>query len=82
MDYIAEKWESYKKTIPGNLTESQIIESKLGFYSGAYALFTDMMGKAMNSGISDDEGSAYLVELEQEFEKFMKNIRNRSFFTS
>lgn len=82
MDYIAKKWDSYKETIPKNATESQMIDSKLGFYSGAYALFTDMMGKAMNEGVSDEEGSAYLTELEQEFDNFMKNIRNRSFFTS
>lgn len=77
MEYIQDLWESYKEsTMPDDATEVQIIEARLAFFSSAAAIFSLITGMTEKEGVTNEEGSKFLSDLDTEIEKFINDVAN------
>jgi hypothetical protein len=74
MNRIAAQFESYReKVIHREASETQVRETKLGFYAGAMAMMT-IFGVIGTDQVSEDEGQQLLVDADQELRRFAESV--------
>jgi hypothetical protein len=80
MKHIEKLWQSYKKDVmKDRFTESQIIDTRLAFFSCASALFYIMMRMAENENVTQEQGAAFLDEINSEIEEFRNDVSTKDF---
>lgn len=71
MNNLQKSWEGYRSTLPDNASQGQVMEARLGFFSGALSIYNLMMAKAMDETVSQEEGEKFLASLAVEINDFM-----------
>lgn len=74
MNDIQKSWEDYRLTLPDNAPELQVMEARLGFFSGALAIYNLMMAKAMDETVSQEEGEKFLAALSLEINAYVSDL--------
>jgi hypothetical protein len=73
MKHIKESWENYKsQTLPSDLPFDQLMEAKMGFYSGASSVYFRLMHAAQNPAVSEEEGEKLLDDIAEEIRNFTR----------
>jgi hypothetical protein len=73
MKHIKEGWEDYKaRTIPPDLPFDQMMEAKMGFYSGASSIYFRLMNSAQNPNVTQEQGEKLLDDIAEEIRNFTR----------
>lgn len=82
MNNIENMWENYRLTLPKSSSVIQIVEARLGFFSGATAIYSLMMAKALDEDITEEQGEEFLKSLAEEINGFIEDVltKDHEFF--
>ena len=73
---IEEQFKSYQeKVIPAGASAAQLTETRRAFYAGAAALMAFLKAIGESDRISESEGEAMLVEIDQELLEFSERVK-------
>lgn len=78
MNTIQQYWETYKEAVlPKDASETQIEETKRGFYAGGWSVLTIMTRVIADQNISEEAGIQMLQGLLDECEYFKNGVLNK-----
>lgn len=75
MIHVRKLWDKFQDdAMPKDASLVQLVEMRRAFYAGAALLFQEMMGRAEDPYVTDEEGSKFVAEVELEIEQYVQDL--------